>query len=124
MILECLSCVVRTCVVRRQQLQCIHSTGHSFHPILLKLAQNVCLDNISDKLKIKKLGHEVKSKKNLVYTLEVTFSAKSRRNLLRTKGSFFDRFIYYTTADVKCLCSGFKKSPRTSILSVVIFSVL
>ena len=25
---------------------CGHSTGHSFDPILMKLDQNVCLDNI------------------------------------------------------------------------------
>ena len=25
---------------------CYHSSGHSFDPIFLKLAQNVCIDNI------------------------------------------------------------------------------
>ena len=29
---------------------CVRSRGHIFSPIILKLGQNVCLDEISDKL--------------------------------------------------------------------------
>ena len=41
---------------------CVHSRGHIFSPILMKLDQNFCLDKISDEFKIgscggQKLGH-------------------------------------------------------------------
>ena len=47
--------------------------------MIMKLVENVCLDEISDKFEntlcqIKKLGHYVKSYKNRVYSLEATFS--------------------------------------------------
>ena len=29
---------------------CVHSKGHIFNPIIMKHGQNVCLDEISDKL--------------------------------------------------------------------------
>ena len=32
--------------VKRQQLQCLDSSCHSFYPIFLKIAQNLCLDNV------------------------------------------------------------------------------
>ena len=28
---------------------CVHSKGHIFSPLIMKLGQNVCLDEISDK---------------------------------------------------------------------------
>ena len=34
------------CVVRRRQFKCLHSRGHNIDVVFLKLAQNVCLDNI------------------------------------------------------------------------------
>ena len=41
---------------------CVRYRDHIFSPILMKLAQNVCLDQIADKFKIwscdrQKLGH-------------------------------------------------------------------
>ena len=48
----------------------------------MKLCQNECLDESSEKFETgaclnKKLGHEVKSLKKLVITLEATFYAQS-----------------------------------------------
>ena len=31
---------------------CVRSTGHIFSPIIMKLGQNVCLDEVSDNLKM------------------------------------------------------------------------
>ena len=39
----------------------IRSTGHIFCPILLNLGQNVCLDEISDKLKSGHVGSTTRS---------------------------------------------------------------
>ena len=41
---------------------CVRSRGHIFSPIIMKLGQNVCLDEISDKFENRscggqKLGH-------------------------------------------------------------------
>ena len=35
---------------------CVHSRGHIFSPILMKLGQNVCLDNISYEFEIGSCG--------------------------------------------------------------------
>ena len=35
---------------------CVHSRGHIFSPILMKLGQNVCLDKISNEFKIDLCG--------------------------------------------------------------------
>ena len=35
---------------------CVRSRGHIFSPILMKLSQNVCLDEISDELEIWSCG--------------------------------------------------------------------
>ena len=37
-------------------LPCVHSRGHIFSPILMKLGQNVCLNKISDELEIGSCG--------------------------------------------------------------------
>ena len=37
-------------------LPCVHSRGHIFSPILMKLGQNVCLDKISDEFEIGSCG--------------------------------------------------------------------
>ena len=51
---------------------CVSSRGHIFSPIIMKLGQNVCLDEISDKIengscrvKTRSLGSNLR--KNLVY---------------------------------------------------------
>ena len=45
---------------------CVRSRGHIFSQIIMKLCQNVCRDEISDKFENRscggqKLGHQVKS---------------------------------------------------------------
>ena len=40
---------------------CVLSRSHIFSPIIMKLGQNVCFDEISDKMSGQKLGHQVKS---------------------------------------------------------------
>ena len=45
---------------------CVHSRGHIFSPIIIKLCHNLCRDEISDEVKRwvmlgKNLGHKVKS---------------------------------------------------------------
>ena len=59
---------------------CVHSRGHIFCPILMKLGQNICFDLGRVPTWVmwgQKLGHLVKSYKNLVYALEATFSVQS-----------------------------------------------
>ena len=38
------------------EIPCVHSRGHIFSPILMKLGQNVCLNKISDELEIGSCG--------------------------------------------------------------------
>ena len=57
---------------------CVCFKVHIFDSILMKLGQNVCLDKIWDKFENwscggQKVGHWVKSYKNLVYALETSF---------------------------------------------------
>ena len=61
---------------------CKHSRGHSFDPVLMKLAQNVCsllsLGQIRNWVTWgQKLGHRARSAENLVNTLAVTFLKQS-----------------------------------------------
>ena len=53
---------------------CARCKGHIFSPIIMKLGQNVCLDEISDEFEI---GSKTRSLdqilENLVYALETTF---------------------------------------------------
>ena len=67
---------------------CEHDRDYIFIQIVIKLGQNVCLHKqlgsfrkwvISDE----KLGHQVKSQKNLVNTIETTFLTQSSSNLVR-----------------------------------------
>ena len=56
---------------------CVKSRSHIVSLTLMKLGENVWLDEISKKFgngSSEKLGHYVKSCINLVYVLEVTFS--------------------------------------------------
>ena len=58
------SCIV--CRVSCVNIWCLHSIDHICDPILTKLCQNVCFDNIQAKFeygscRVKKLGHQVKS---------------------------------------------------------------
>ena len=60
---------------------CVQFRGHISGPIIMKLVQNVCLDEILEEFKKwvmsgKELGHLVRCKKNLVYALKATFSVK------------------------------------------------
>ena len=54
------SCVCALCIMR-QLLACEHSRGHSFSPIIIKLAQNDHLDNMSVKLNMGDIGSKTRS---------------------------------------------------------------
>jgi hypothetical protein len=73
--------------VRRPSSNCVYSRDRSYsiHPIVSKLAEDVCLDGFSILLRRghldQKLDHYVKLKKNLVYAKEVTFFIRlSKKN--------------------------------------------
>ena len=57
---------------------CVWSRGHIFSPIVMKLGQNVSIDKSWLCLKMGHLGAKTRSNllKNLVYTLEATFSVR------------------------------------------------
>ena len=59
---------------------CVRSRGHIFSSIIMKLGQNLCLDEISDKFEMCHVGSKTKthveSEKNLVYTLKARFSVR------------------------------------------------
>ena len=40
---------VRSCVRGFQHFACVHSRGHIFDPIFMKVGQNVCIDDFSAK---------------------------------------------------------------------------
>ena len=40
---------------------CVHSRGHIFSPIIMKLGQNVCLDEMSDKFEMGHVGSKTRS---------------------------------------------------------------
>ena len=42
-------------------LACVHSRGHIFSQIIMKLGQNVCLDEISDKFEKGHFGSKTRS---------------------------------------------------------------
>ena len=67
-------------------IACQHFSCFSFDPIFLQLSQNVCLDlgHVRSLFRSgQKVGHLVKSQKNLVYTLGATFLVQSSSNLPR-----------------------------------------
>ena len=62
-------------IVRRQLFGCVHSRGHIFSPIIMKLGRNVCLNKISNECEngLCQVKNKVTSSnlsKNLMYTLD------------------------------------------------------
>ena len=60
-------------------LPCAHSSGHIFSPIIMKLGQNLCLDEVSDKFEngschVKNWVTRSSLRKSLYTLLEATFS--------------------------------------------------
>ena len=56
----------------------VNTSGHIFEVIIMNLAQNVCLDDFLGLVQnwvtwSQKLGHQARSKENLIDTIEVTF---------------------------------------------------
>ena len=59
---------------------CVHSRGHIFSPIIMKLDQHVCLDESRTNLKMGYVGSKTRSLgqilENFGYTQEATFSLR------------------------------------------------
>ena len=64
---------------------CVCSRGQIFSPIIMKLGQNVFIDKILDMFKNGSFRSKTRSNllKNLVYTLEATFSVRLSLKLVR-----------------------------------------
>ena len=67
---------------------CVLSRGHIFSPIIMKLVQNVCLDETSQEFEngscwVEKLVTRSNLRKNFVCALEATFSVLLSGNLVR-----------------------------------------
>ena len=57
---------------------CVRSRGHILSHIILKLGQNVCLDENLDEFENRwcRVKNSVKSQKNFMYTLKTIFSVR------------------------------------------------
>ncbi len=66
---------------------CVHSRGHIFGPIILKLCQDVCLDSLTDPIEsgscwVKNQVTRSNLRKNIVYTLGATSLIQSSWKLV------------------------------------------